>query len=389
MNAQIEIPWLPHRHLSVVATLAEADELIDDIGRLVFAYLSQPGGTFDLDEEPSVFGGSRTVVSRVAPVPKKIALRVHDALVTLRGALEHTLYVETEYLHGGSLEEKTAKQVQMPAFETREEFERSLGSKNKNRPHSLALGGELSMRIEPLQPFHWPDDASLHPLARLTSYTNHFKHREPARIAMRIAGMYRDDYRPQSLQDLPKRADKPAFVGEVLAHTPYGQRIPVTMFPAMSVNRPNTENWPILINEVDEIATWVRIEAIPRLITGERSPGQSIPARYDINVGHVDERAAIAAGTMATANQASKQRHGAASVRLDFVELLSSFLHAPDTAGITAWADQLSDSEVLEKFGRVQATDGYEPSVVYENMQVLSDLADEAAEFVRNQNAEV
>lgn len=382
MNDQIEIPWLPDRHLSVVATLAEADELIDEIGQLVFSYLSQPGGTFDLCEEPSAFSGSRTVVSRIAPVPKKIAMRVHDTLVTLRGALEHTLFVETEYLHGGLLDERAAKQVQMPTYHTQAGFDGWISSNNKNRPKSLAGDGELSRRIESLQPFQRPDDPLLHPLARLTSYTNHFKHREPAAIAMRIAGIFRENHRPQSSRDLPKRPDKLAFVGEVLAHTPPGRIIPVTIFPAVSINRPHTENWPILMNELDEIASWVRIEAIPMIIAGERSPRQPIPARYDISVGHVDERAAIAVGTIATAVESSKKRHGAASVRLDLVELLSPFPHSPDSSGITAWAGQLSDSEVLERIGRVQVTYDDEANVVYENFRVLSDLAEEAAKFV-------
>ena len=33
------LPWLPDRHLGAVATLAHADELISQVGDLLFAYL--------------------------------------------------------------------------------------------------------------------------------------------------------------------------------------------------------------------------------------------------------------------------------------------------------------------------------------------------------------
>lgn len=330
-------------------------------------------------------GGSRTVISKIAPIPKKIVTLAHDALVTLRNAVEHTLFIETEFLNGGPLKEELAKQVQMPACETQEKFENWLRSKNKNRPQPLSESSVLSKRIDPLQPFQWQDDAPLHPLALLTSYTNHFKHRGSVNIAMRISDMYRDDQRPKTQCSRPERADKPAFVGEVLAHTSPGQQIPFTMFPAVSINRPKSENWPILMNELDEIASWVRLVAVPRIITGEQSPEPAIPARYDINVGHADERSAISKGSMTTAAQISRRRHGAAVTRLDFVDILSGFSHAPDASGIAAWADQLGDSEVLERIERVQVTDSSNLSIAHKNLRVLSGLAEEAANYVRNQ----
>lgn len=42
--------WLPERHLGVAATLSHADELIGQVGDLLFDYQSQPDGIISLKE---------------------------------------------------------------------------------------------------------------------------------------------------------------------------------------------------------------------------------------------------------------------------------------------------------------------------------------------------
>ncbi|WP_207888882.1 hypothetical protein, partial [Pseudomonas sp. 100_A] len=79
--------WLPERHLGVAATLSHADELIGQVADLLFDYQTQSDGTFSLTEVPAGWI-SRTVVARVAPIPRKLPLLVADALVALRAALE-------------------------------------------------------------------------------------------------------------------------------------------------------------------------------------------------------------------------------------------------------------------------------------------------------------
>jgi hypothetical protein len=114
--------WLPERHLGVAATLSHADELIGQVGDLLFDYQTQADGVFGLREE--LAGSlSRTVVDRVAPIPRKIPLVVADALVALRAALEHALFAEVEFLDGSPLDEKAARLVEMPASDTYEKFE--------------------------------------------------------------------------------------------------------------------------------------------------------------------------------------------------------------------------------------------------------------------------
>lgn len=108
--------WLPDHQLGVAATLSHADELIGQVADLLFDYQNQPGGTFDLTEVPEgTF--SKTVVERVAPIPRKVPLLVTNALVTLRAALEHALFAEVEFLDGSPLDEKAARLVEMPASE--------------------------------------------------------------------------------------------------------------------------------------------------------------------------------------------------------------------------------------------------------------------------------
>jgi len=67
---------------------------------------------------------------------------------------------------------------------------------------------------------------------------------------------------------IPNPVEGPVKVGDVLAETPFGVRVPVTLFPTIGLNRPGTDRWPVLVTELDDIATWVRTQAVPILITG-------------------------------------------------------------------------------------------------------------------------
>ncbi|TFD16411.1 hypothetical protein [Cryobacterium sp. TMT2-23] len=44
--------WLPERRLGVAATLAHADELIEQVGELLFGYLAEEGGVVSIKEVP-------------------------------------------------------------------------------------------------------------------------------------------------------------------------------------------------------------------------------------------------------------------------------------------------------------------------------------------------
>ncbi|MGY0230661.1 hypothetical protein [Longispora urticae] len=370
--------WLPERHLGVAATLAHADELIGQVSDLLFVYQTQCGDVVQLSE---VRAGSvsKTTVVGVTPIPRKVALLTADALVALRAALEHTLFAEVEYLDGSPLEERAARLVEMPAAHTLENFQKWTAKSPAHRPPSLRAGSELVRRIDGLQPYHRRRDPQDHPLALLASHTNHAKHRTPAVTAVRIAAMYHDDQVPQGLSDLAPRPEGPLRVGDVLAETPIGTQSGVTLFPMIGVNRPGTAEWPVLMNELGHIADWVRTQAVPRLVTGAEPSQPPLPARYDISVGHPDERHALVGGLMLPAAERHRQRLSAAADRANLSDLIGDMPGAPDRQHVTAWLDHLTDEQVLERGFTPNPTN--DPHINRSNLDLLQRLIDEASRF--------
>ncbi|WP_437007484.1 hypothetical protein [Streptomyces sp. enrichment culture] len=360
--------------------MSHADDLIGQIGDLLFDYQAQPGGTFTLRELPAG-SVSRTEVVRVAPIPRKVSLLVADALVALRAALEHALFTEVEFLAGGRLDERAAKLVEIPASDTYKKFDEWVRKRAKNGPSSLRAGSELVRRIGDLQPFQRVNAPHNHPLARLTIHTNHAKHRMPAITAVRLAAMYRDDQLPRSMQDLLARPEEPIRVGDVIAETPLGIKVPLTLFPTVGINRPGTDRWPVLMTELDEISWWVRTQAVPHLITGGNLPEPALPTRYETSVGQEDERAAIAAGSMISAAERHKQRLGAAIARPGLVDLIGQIEGAPTVADIMAWVEHLTDEEALERMSRLRTTFTHESQIMLRNAEVVARLRDEVLSF--------
>lgn len=372
--------WLPDHHLSVAATLSHSDELIGQVADLLFDYQTQPGGVFDLAEVPAG-PFSQSVVERVAPIPRKIPLLVADALVALRAALEHTLFAEVEFLDGSPLDEKAARLVEMPASDTYEKFEEWKKKRAQKGPPSLRAGSELVRRIDGLQPFHRQSDPHMHPLARLVLHTNHAKHRTPAIMAVRIAAMYQEDQRPRSVRDLPPRPEDPLRVGDVIAQTPIGTRVPITLFPTVGINRPGTDRWPVLMQELDDISRWVRTRAVPRLVTGIEPPEPALPTRYEIAVGHENERRAIAAGSTTSAAERHTQRVSAVPVRVGLADMIRQLDGSPSARQITAWLAHLTDEEVLDRMARLKTLHTYDSDVMLRNIEILKGLRDEALKF--------
>lgn len=375
-----EIGWLPDRHVSVAATLSHSDDLVRQISDLLFPYQTQEDGIVRLHE---VRAGtvSRTVVDQVVPIPRKLPLLVADALVALRAALEHTIFAEVEFLDG-ALSEKAARSVEMPAAMTWDAFEDWKRKRRRNGPPSLQGGAELVRRIAALQPFHRNQEPHLHPLARLVAHTNHAKHRTPAVVAVGLVGMYEDAKVPRSLDELPRGPAGPLRVGDVLAETPVGTQIPVTMFPYVGINRPGTEDWPVLLKELDEIATWVREQAVPRLVTGGAVAGLSLPAWYDISVAYTNEREAIGAGTLITSATRHSLRLAAASGRLELVDLVGRVEGSPGPTALKAWVAGLSDDDVNDKMERFAVRGASDA----DRVTVVLKMCDEALEFVAGQD---
>lgn len=371
--------WLPDHHLPVAATLAHADEIIGQLAQILFDYQTHPEGIIQLREEPRT-AHSEIVVAAVSPIPRKVPLLVADALVALRNAIEHTLFAEIEF-RDGALGEKAAKTVEMPAARKYDDFDGWVKGRQKNGPASLQRGSELLRRIEALQPFHRTKDPHEHPLALLALHTNYSKHRAPAVTAVRLAAVYREDRTPPPLTDVERRPEVPLQVGEVIAEAPRGQQVPFALFPAIGINRPGTDRWPVLMKELDELATWVRTQAVPRLITGTNPLAPDLPPRYEIAIGSDDDRSALGAGSTLSAARLHSDRLSAAIVRRDMTETLGQMDDAPDEKQLAAWLATLSDQEMLARMDMLQATTTYERDVVLANVAVFESMRDDARRF--------
>lgn len=372
--------WLPKHHLGVVATISHADELIEQLGRILFDYQTQPDGIIGLREVPK---GSfnQTVVERVAPIPRKIPLLVADVLVALRAALEHSLFSEIEFLEGSPLNEKAARLIEIPAADSCDKFDEWIKKRARNGPRSLQAGSELIRRIASLQPFQNPTAPHEHPLARLVLHTNHAKHRMPAIMAVRLAAMYRDDERPQTISDLAPRPEEPLRIGDVIAETRIGTIVPITLFPTVGINRPGADRWPLLMNELDEISSWVRTQAVPQLIMGTTDTPSGLPTRYEIAVGHNNECQAIMAGSSVSAKETYTLRLGAKSVRDDLTELIARMENSPQEHQIKNWLLQMPDDEVINRMSRLQSGPTTNYGVVLRNLRIMEGFRDEVREF--------
>lgn len=371
-----DLLWLPDRHLPVMATIAHADDLMERLGEVLFAYSSQTDGTVGLEE---VRHGSvtRTTVTGVAPLPRAIALYAADALTTLRAAVEHTLYAEVEHANKGPLKASEASLVAMPASVTAEAFDGWVAKLKKNGgPAPLRLGAPLLARMRTLQPYQRTKSPHEHPMFLLASHSNLSKHRTPAVAALRVAAVLPDSWRIDPRVIIPTPAEGPVRVGDVLAETPIGVRVPVSLFPTVGLNRPRTDQWPPILKELDYIATWVRTRAIPILITGTPDVDPP-PVGYDTTVGHADERVAVNGGSDTSASERYLARLDAAIQRIDLPDILAAHPTPPDPAAVQRWIASLSDAELIKR------THGFSIGFSAEHAQRMMSVVDAMIEEIK------
>jgi len=368
--------WLPDRHLGVAATLTHADDVIGQAADIPFDYQSQPDGIIRLEERPAATY-SETIVTGMAPIPRKVPLLVADALVALRNAIEHVIFTEVEHCDG-ALDKKSARLVEMPAAMSFDDFQEWISRRQKNGPSSLLRGSELVRRIEGLHPYQRTSAPQEHPMALLALHTNHSKHRAPALTAVRLAAIQREDQSPPSMADVQRLPEVPLQTGDVIARTPRGVYIPVALFPTIGINRPGTDRWPVLMKELEDLSSWVRAQAIPRLVTGVEPPSPALPARYDIFIGHDDERNAISAGSNMSAAERHQQRLQAASVRQNMIDILADLDGAPSHEQLAAWLNSLDDQQALALMSNLRLVTNYEPSILRSNHAALEAMLEDA-----------
>lgn len=317
-----DLSWLPDRHLSVAATLAHADDLIDRVCHLAYAYGAgdETSGPIDLEEIPGP-GVSYSTIRSVKPLPRALALYSADALTTLRAAVEHTLYAEARHLLRRDFTTTEERLVEMPARTKAEEFDRWVSERTRRKAPASLITGPLLARVRALQPYQEKPDPMVHPLELLASHSNLAKHREAALAAAQVAFTV-PDYESSGITIMPSPAG-PAKPGDVLAATPAGVQVPVSIFSNVGVRRPGTGEWVILLKELGDIALWVRTVAIPTLVTGT-SDVDPLPASLDTITSTSDERQTIAAGSWTTAIQRSSLRMAAFTARDNLGRALSA-----------------------------------------------------------------
>ncbi|WP_328437254.1 hypothetical protein OHA71_08365 [Streptomyces sp. NBC_00444] len=346
--------WLPDHHLHVVATLAHVDHTIDRALRLTHDYTERGPITF-----AEVVTGDRVevVVKALAPLPEAIPRLVADALTQLRAALEHTLYAEVEASLGRPLTDEEARGIEMPATTDAGALAKWFRDGRRRRLPPLHVGTPLAQRIEQLQPFQHRD-ADEHPLRLLAMYTNLAKHRTPAVAATRLGAVYPDDPRSDltvalPLKPRPQPGDGlPLREGDVLASAPRGARIPFSVVPTVSLQRPHTGVWVIAAHELDLLEQWVRTIAIPVLVTGNYKVSR-LPPQLDIAVGHKDLRAELATAGRTPAVVRARDRIAAVSARAGLVEVLAPSLGGPEAKTVRIWLDSLDDETVVEHVVRL------------------------------------
>ncbi|MFI5799782.1 hypothetical protein [Streptomyces sp. NPDC051677] len=366
--------WLPDHQLHVVETLAHVDHTIERLLRLTHDYTEHGTITF---AEVSKDNRVDVVVQEVAPLPQAIPRLVADALTQLRAALEHTLYAEVEAALGRSLTEEEAKGVEMPATCDAAALAQWFGNRRRRQLGPLHAGTPLAQRIERLQPFQrrTPDE---HPLRLLAVYTNVAKHRAPAVAATRLGAVHPDDphsdltvalplkYGPQPGDGLPLRE------GDVLASAPRGARIPFSVWPTVSLQRPHTGVWAIAANELEILEEWVRTVAIPILVTG-RHDVSPLPPHLDIAVGHRDIRDALAKAGRTPAVVRSRDRIAAITGRAGLVEFLAFFPERPEAETVRAWLDSLDDTQVVEHVLHLRAVSGRPRELIEAGSELVSE----------------
>jgi len=337
--------WLPEHQLHAAYTLAHVDALIARAGDVLHDYLDP--GPFTL--ENIVDGKTVTVqVKAVAPLPAAAARYTADAMTQMRAVIEHTIFAEIEYLLGRNLVEEEAKVIEMPAAISEEKFAEWLKHRRRRTLPPLQDGEPLVRRLRVLQPYN-RSDFDNHPMRVLAEHTNLAKHRTPAVAAVRLGQVDLDTPDPT----VTTMGGGPVQVGDILATLPFGKKVPATIWPEVSIRRPHTETWHIVMKELGALEEWVRTSAIPHLVAGTRDV-DPLPPGLDITVGHDNVRAALATASDTPALKRSEWRIQAATARQGLTETLALHRDRVDPAVIRNWLNGLDDGAVMAAVVRLQ-----------------------------------
>lgn len=340
--------WLPDHQLHVASTLGHVDALIEKVADVLFDYLRQ--GPLEFENVPKGDRANVTVKS-VAPLPAAVARFTADVMTQLRAALEHTIYAELEHELGRSLTSDEARSAEMPAAVRVDGFEAWLRHRTRRTMAPFADGSQLVRRIRDLQPFE-RRDVDEHPLRVLVEHTNAAKHRTPAVAATMLGVVIPDEPAPSLV--LASEPDRALESGDVLASGPLYQRVPLSIWPKVSIQRPHMSTWHVLIHEVAYLEDWVRRIAIPVLVAGTHTVDE-LPPGLDGTRGHADVRVALQTADQTPAAERANRRMQAVAAREGLEDTLVLHPAAPPREVLHVWVAALTDDEVLKKQGTLEA----------------------------------
>jgi hypothetical protein len=152
--------------------------------------------------------------------------------------------------------------------------------------------------------------------------------------------------RPQPGDGLPLRE------GDVLASAPRGARIPFSVVPTVSLERPHTGVWVIAAHELELLEHWVRTVAIPILVIGSYDVSP-LPPQVDITVGRADLRAELITAGHTPAVVRARDRISAVVARAGLVEVLAPSPEGPEAETVRIWLNSLEDEAVVERAVRL------------------------------------
>jgi hypothetical protein len=371
---QSQYDWIPDHQLHVIATLARADAIIEEIGKILRDF-SRIG---PLDLTHTVDGALRhLIVAGVKPMPEAVPRLVGDALNELRSALEHVVYAEVEYQEGRRLTAIEARSIEMPISDSEAMFTLWRKSRNRKLLHAFGDDSEFLSRMEELQPFRSEAEALIDPLTVLAAHTNHAKHRSPAVASTHLGKVNAADFIDKPGLVIPAPIPGPLQGGEVLATTPALAPVEVDVWATFAVQRPHTHTWHIVMYELAFIETWVRETAVPKLLAGSLNVAP-IPPGLDITIGHGDMRAALLEADPVPAferNSIALQAEGFA--RPGLIELLMKRGWVKDRDVIEWWVASLDDRAAINRFERLAmaATDPYSTSQALQQLRRIAQRA--------------
>jgi hypothetical protein len=159
--------------------------------------------------------------------------------------------------------------------------------------------------------------------------------------------------RPDSELLVATGEPRPIVPGDVLATGPLHKRVPLSIWPKVSVQRPHTDTWHVPNKELGELEDWTRTVAVPHLVTGSSDADPLPPPTGHHKLG---TRTSCKRYPMLAPCRPSHVRSNA-SRRPRLVRRSSrhshSILQSPDPARLEAWVNDLSDDAVLARKERL------------------------------------